>query len=225
VFMGFTFSQAGMVRHHLKLREPNWRLGLTINFIGAVTTGIIALIVVTSKFLQGAWIPAALIPIMVFFFYSIGKHYQHVKQALVVPPGYKAGRHTHYVVVLVGKVNRGVLDAIAYSRSLAPERIIALSVVQDPDEERQLHEQWDEYDIPIELHTVSSPYRELTRPVFAFLDEIEQERDDDIITVVIPESVTKVSSQWLHNQSALALKARLLYRPNTVVVSVPVHVD
>ena len=105
-----------------------------------------------------------------------------------------------------------------YARSLSPERIIALSVVQDPDEERALHEQWDEYDIPIELHTVSSPYRELTRPVFDFLDEIDQERDDDIITVVIPESVTKVSSQWLHNQSALALKARLLYRPHTVVV-------
>ena len=163
--------------------------------------------------------------LMVFIFYSIGKHYQHVKQSLKVPVGYKAKRHTHYVVVLVGKVNRGVIDAISYAKSLSPERIIALSVVQDPEEERRLHEQWDEYDIPIELHTVSSPYRELTRPVFAFLDEIDQERDDDIITVVIPESVTKVQSQWLHNQSALALKARLLYRPHTVVVSVPVHVD
>ena len=98
-------------------------------------------------------------------------------------------------------------------------------MVQDPEEERALHAQWDEFNIPIELHTVSSPYRELTRPVMAFLDEIDQERHDDIITVVIPESVTKVSSQWLHNQSALALKARLLYRPDTVVVSVPVHID
>ncbi|MEN9644603.1 MAG: hypothetical protein RL238_1272 [Actinomycetota bacterium] len=225
VFTGFTFSQAGMVMHHIKLKEPHWRASLVINAIGATTTGIIAGIVVYSKFAEGAWIPAALIPIMVFIFYSIGKHYQHVKQALVVPPGYRAKRHTHYVVVLVGKVNRGVIDAISYARSLSPERIIALSVVQEPEEERRLHEQWDEYDIPIELHTVSSPYRELTRPVFAFLDEIDQERDDDMITVVIPESVTKVQSQWLHNQSALALKARLLYRPHTVVVSVPVHVD
>jgi amino acid transporter len=225
VFTGFTFSQAGMVMHHIKLKEPHWRFSLVINAIGATTTGIIAGIVVYSKFTEGAWIPAALIPLMVFIFYSIGKHYQHVKKSLAVPPGYKAQRHTHYVVVLVGKVNRGVIDAISYARSLSPERIIALSVVQDPEEERHLHEQWDEYDIPIELHTVSSPYRELTRPVFAFLDEIDQERDDDIITVVIPESVTKVQSQWLHNQSALALKARLLYRPHTVVVSVPVHVD
>ncbi len=225
VFTGFTFSQTGMVVHHIRLKEPRWRWSLAINAIGAVTTGIIALIVVVSKFTQGAWIPAVLIPFMVVFFYAIGKHYGRVKQSLAVPPGYKSPRRTHYVVVLVGKVNRGVLDAVQYARSLNPERIIALSIVQDPEEERALHQQWDEYDVQIELHTISSPYRELTRPVMQYLDEIDQERDDDIITVVIPESVTKVSSQWLHNQSAFALKARLLYRPDTVVVSVPVHVD
>lgn len=225
VFTGFTLSQSGMVIHHLKEREPRWRLSLAINAIGAATTGLIAAIVVYSKFTEGAWIPAVLIPFMVTFFFLIGQHYKRVKKALVVPEGYKAARHTHYVVVLVGKVNRGVLDAIQYARSLNPERIVALSIVQDPDEERALHEQWDRHDVPIELHTVSSPYRELTRPVLNFLDEIDQERDDDIITVVIPESVTKISSQWLHNQSAFALKARLLYRPHTVVVSVPIHVD
>ena len=225
VFTGFTLSQAGMVRHHLKLKEPHWKPSLAINAIGSVTTFIIATIVVVSKFTQGAWIPAVLIPIMVVGFYSVGKHYAHVKQSLAVPAGYKSPRRTHYVVVLVGKVNRGVLDAVQYARSLNPERIIALSIVQDPEEERALHQQWDDYDVPIELHTISSPYRELTRPVMAYLDEIDQERDDDIITVVIPESVTKMSSQWLHNQSAFALKARLLYRPDTVVVSVPVHID
>ena len=225
VFTGFTLSQAGMVRHHLKLKEPHWKPSLAINAVGSVTTFIIATIVVVSKFTQGAWIPAVLIPIMVVGFYSVGKHYAHVKQSLAVPAGYKSPRRTHYVVVLVGKVNRGVLDAVQYARSLNPERIIALSIVQDPDEERALHQQWDDYDVPIELHTISSPYRELTRPVLAYLDEIDEERDDDIITVVIPESVTKMSSQWLHNQSAFALKARLLYRPDTVVVSVPVHID
>ena len=225
VFTGFTLSQSGMVMHHIKLKEPRWKISLVINAVGAVTTGLIAGIVVVSKFTEGAWIPAALIPIMVTIFFTIGKHYKRVKKALVVPEGYKARRRTHFVVVLVGKVNRGVLDAIGYARSLNPERILALSVVQDPEEERLLHEQWHEYDIPIGLHTVSSPYRELTRPVLSFLDEIDQESDDDIITVVIPESVTKVTAQWLHNQSALALKARLLYRPGTVVVSVPVHID
>jgi hypothetical protein len=98
-------------------------------------------------------------------------------------------------------------------------------VVVDADEERNLREQWDVHQVGIELHTISSPYRELTRPVLDYIDEIDAEQPDDIITVVIPEFVTKVSSQWLHNQSALALKARLLYRPHTVVVSVPIHVD
>ena len=90
--------------------------------------------------------------------------------------------------MLVGKVNRGVIDAVGYARSLAPERIVALSILQDPEEERMLQEQWQHYDVPIELHTVSSPYRELTRPVMKFLDEIDQERPDDIITVVIPKA-------------------------------------
>ena len=225
VFTGFTLSQAGMFRRHLRLKEGNWRAKAALSAFGAFTTGLIAIIVVVSKFTQGAWLPAVIIPAMVFGLYSVGKHYVHVKQALAVPAGYKSPRRTHYVVVLVGKVNRGVLDAVQYARSLAPERIIALSIVQDPEEERALHQQWDDYNVPIELHTISSPYRELTRPVLAYLDEIDQERDDDIITVVIPESVTKVSSQWLHNQSAFALKARLLYRPDTVVVSVPVHID
>ncbi len=225
VFTGFTFSQSGMVKHHLKHREPRWKASLAVNLIGAITTGLIALIVLVSKFVEGAWIPAALIPIMVFGFSAVGKHYKKVRAAVAAPAGYRAQRHTHYVVVLVGGVNRGVLDAIAYARSLAPERIIGLSIVQDAEEEHRLREQWDAFDVPIELQTVSSPYRELTKPVLRFLDEVDAEREDDIITVVIPEFVTKVSSQWLHNQSALALKARLLYRPHTVVVSVPIHIE
>ncbi|MBK8334014.1 MAG: APC family permease [Acidimicrobiaceae bacterium] len=225
VFTGFTLSQAGMFRRHLRLKQARWKAAAALSGFGSFTTGVIALIVVVSKFTQGAWLPAVIIPLMVLGLFSVGQHYAHVKQSLAVPAGYKSPRRTHYVVVLVGKVNRGVLDAVQYARSLNPERIIALSIVQDPEEERALHQQWDDYDVPIELHTISSPYRELTRPVMAYLDEIDQERDDDIITVVIPESVTKMSSQWLHNQSAFALKARLLYRPDTVVVSVPVHID
>ncbi len=225
VFTGFTLSQTGMVRHHLRLREPRWKISMVINAVGAVATFLIATVVVVSKFTEGAWIPAALIPIMVFGFWSVGKHYHRVREAVQIPDDYRAKRPTHYVVVLVGSVNRGTLEAIAYARSLSPERIIALSIVQDADEERALHEQWEQHGINIELHTVSSPYRELTRPVLDYIDEIDAEQPDDIITVVIPEFVTKVSSQWLHNQSALALKARLLYRPHTVVVSVPIHVD
>ena len=225
VFTGFTLSQAGMVVHHFRLKEPRWRSSAVVNAIGCVTTGVIAAIVVISKFTEGAWIPAVLIPIMVVAFRAIGKHYARVRASVTVAPGYKAKRQTHYVVVLVGSVNKGVLHAIQYARSLAPERIIGLSVVGDPEEQEAVVQAWADHGIDLELHTISSPYRELTRPILGYLDELDQENPDEIITVVIPEFVTAISTQWLHNQSALALKARLLYRPNTVVTSVPVLVD
>jgi hypothetical protein len=186
---------------------------------------VTASIVVISKFTEGAWIPAVLIPIMVVFFRGIGRHYEKVKVSIAIPAGYRVRRKTHYVVVLVGSVNKGVLEAIQYAKSLEPERLIAVSVVADEAEQHALTEAWAEHQIPIELHTISSPYRDLTSPVLSYLDELDAESPDEVLTVVIPEFVTKVSSQWLHNQSALTLKARLLYRPNTVVTSVPIHID
>lgn len=223
VFTGFTLSQAGMVRHHLKLREPKWRIGMTINAIGALTTALIAIIVVVSKFTEGAWIPAALIPIMVIAFRSIGKHYQRTRASMTVDVGYRAQRETHTMVVLVGSVNKGVLHGVQYARSLNPDRIMALTVVSDDDDRQRIEKQWAEHQVPIELHAVYSPFRELTRPVLSFIDELDERYPDGITTVVIPEFVTSMKTQWLHNGSAFALKAKLLYRPHTAVVSVPFH--
>jgi amino acid transporter len=223
VFTGFTLSQAGMVRHHMKEREPNWRAHMVVNAVGAVSTGVIALIVVISKFTEGAWIPAALIPIMVMMFRSIGKHYKRSRGAVVAPPGYRAPRETHTMVVLVGGVNKGVLRGVQYARSLNPDRIIAVTVASNDEERKAVEDQWKAFEVPIELHTVYSPYRELTRPILQFIDELDEQHEGDIITVVIPEFVTSWKSQWLHNGSAFALKAKLLYRPHTAVVSVPIH--
>ena len=225
VFTGFTLSQAGMVRHHLREREPRWKPSLVINAVGAVATGTVALVVVVSKFTEGAWIPAVIIPALVIAFRAVQRHYAKVRAAVTVEPGFKVPRRTHLVVVLVGSVHRGVLEAVQYARSLAPERLLAVSVVTDHEAQDELMDAWAEYGIPIPLHTISSPYRELTQPVLEYLDELDAESPDDVITVVIPEFVTQWKTQWLHNQSALALKARLLYRPNTVVTSVPVLVD
>jgi hypothetical protein len=142
-----------------------------------------------------------------------------------VTDGWKARRHTHTVVVMVGSVNKGTLQGIAYARSLAPDRLLAVSVVTDDDEAVQLAEQWAKHDVPVELHAIHSPYRNLTRPMLRFLDELDAESRDDVITVVIPEFVVnRWYLQILHNQTALALKARLLFRPNTVVTSVPIHI-
>jgi amino acid transporter len=225
VFTGFTLSQTGMCVHHWRHRRERWRPHLAVNAVGAVTTLAVALVVVVVKFSSGAWVPAAIIPLLVLIFASIRRHYDRVKGAVQAEPGMRVPRRTHCVVVLVNGVNKGVLSAVGYARSLAPDRLFALSVVQDHEHEAELHRQWDAFDMPIELTTISSPYRELTRPIMEFLDDLDAEDPDDIITVVIPEFVTSLSTQWLHNQSGLAIKARLLYRPNTVVTSVPVHVD
>ena len=125
VFCGFTLSQTGMVRHHLRHREPRWRLSMVINAVGALTTGLIAVIVVVSKFSEGAWIPALLIPIMVTGFRAIGRHYQRSRASVKAAPGYWPRRETHTMVVLVGGINKGVLHGIQYAKSLNPERIMA----------------------------------------------------------------------------------------------------
>jgi len=223
VFTGFTLSQSGMVRHHIRHKESRWRWKTAISAIGTFVTGLIALVVVVSKFDQGAWIPAVLIPLIVVGFRSIGKHYTRSRAAIVAPPGYRAPRETHTMVVLVGGVNKGVLRGVQYARSLNPDRILAVTVCSNDDERKAIEAQWKEFEVPIELHTVFSPYRELTRPVLQFIDELDDLHQDNIITVVIPENVTSWGTQWLHNGSAFALKAKLLYRPHTAVVSVPIH--
>ena len=223
VFTGFTYSQTGMVMHHLRLREDGWRLGMTINGIGAVMTGIVALIVVVSKFTEGAWIPAVIIPAAVWSFRSIGNHYEKGRKSVEVEPGYWPRRETHTMVVLVGGINKGVLHGLNYAKSLNPDRLLAVTVASDDEDRQRIEQQWREYNVPIELDIVYSPYRELTGPVMQFLDELDDKHDDDIITVVIPEFVTAWRTQWLHNGSAFALKAKLLHRPHTAVVSIPVH--
>ena len=223
VFTGFTLSQSGMVRHHIRHKEPNWRVNMVVNGIGAACTGVIAVIVVVSKFTEGAWIPAFLIPIMVFAFKSVGRHYERSRASVHAEPGYWPRRETHTMVVLVGGINKGVLHGIQYAKSLNPDRLKAVTVASDDEDRLRIEKQWADFDVPIDLDVVYSPYRELTRPVMRYLNELDAEHADDIITVVIPEFVTSWRTQWLHNGSAFALKARLLHRPHTAVVSVPIH--
>jgi len=124
--------------------------------------------------------------------------------------------------VLVGSVNQGVLQAVRYAESLRPDRLLALSVIESSDDRQRLQDQWDQHGLTIDLDTVVSEYRDLTEPILNRINEIDEVDSDDIITVIIPEFVTSIRSQWLHNQSALSIKARLLFRPNTVVTSVPI---
>jgi amino acid transporter len=226
VFCGFTLAQTGMCVRYRRNREPGWQRGFAVNLVGAVTTGLVLIVVVVSKFTIGAWIPVVVIPVIAYVLTRVKGHYVRVERALLLGEEYRSRRHTHTVVVLVGRVHRATMAALAYARSLAPDRLVAVSVVVEGDEASKVQEQWDKYDIPVPLHILSSPYRELTTPVLQYLDELDAEHENDIITVVLPEFVlTKWWEQLLHNQSALVLKTRLLFRRNTVVVSVPYHIE
>ena len=226
VFLSFTLSQTGMVRHHLKEREEHWQRGVAINGVGAVATAIVTLIVATTKFTSGAWVPLVVIPLIVLLFKAIKRHYRAVGEGLRVPESYRPRRMNHTVVVLVGNIHRGTLEALAYARSLAPNRLVAVSVVADDEEQERIERSWADRAIDIPLEIVHSPYRELARPILRYIDEVDDRYENDIVTVVIPEFVvTSWFGHLLHNQSALFLKGRLLFRKGTVVTSVPYHLE
>ena len=226
VFTGFSLSQFGMIKHHLSLREPKWQRGLAINAVGCVATTIVLGVVVYSKFTIGAWIPVVVIPMIVLVFRTIKNHYLDMDRRLAAAPLEKVRRRTNTVVVLVGKVTKGSLTALAYARSLNPDKLVAVTVVSNSEEQERISAQWEEHDIAVDLVTLYSPYRELTRPIMRYIDDLDARTVDDFVTVVVPEfTLDKWWHQLLHNQSALVLRTRLRGRPNTIVTSVPFHVD
>jgi amino acid transporter len=226
VFTSFTLSQSGMVRHHLRLREPRWRRGVAINGVGAFATLVVALIVAVTKFSKGAWVPIVVVPLLILLFKAIKRHYDGVGAALVVrPEELGPPPRVHAFVVMVGRVHRGVAEAIRYAESLRPDRVVALHIADEGVDHEQVQRDWDRLDLAVPLEIVDSPYRELTAPVLRYLDRLEDRWHPDRVTVVIPELVVGVRSitNVLHGQNALELKLALLDRPRTAVLSVPFH--
>ncbi|HEY6317999.1 MAG TPA: APC family permease [Acidimicrobiia bacterium] len=226
LFTAFTLSQVGMVRHHRRLREPGWRVALAINATGATATSIVLIVILISKFTAGAWIPAVVIPLVVMVCKLIKRHYDAVERQLALPDHAKLPAVHNTVIVPINAVDKGALDALAYARALRPERLVAVVVDLEDTGLQELRRRWQELDLGVTLEIVESPYRDITRPLLAFVNEVDSRRTGDIITVVLPEVV--VHHWWhqlLHNQTALALKGRLLFRPNTIVISVPTQVD
>jgi hypothetical protein len=226
VFTSFTLSQTGMVKHHLKHREPRWRLHLAINAVGAVATFVVLCVVAYTKFTSGAWVSIVVVIVIIMFFRAVKGHYTKVAEGLRLDAEYRPRRMNHTVIVLVGNLHRGTMEALSYARSLAPNHLVAVTVVSDEAEERKIADQWAARNLDIPLDIVHSPYRELAGPILKFIDELDAVWENDIVTVVLPEFVVKGwFAQLLHNQTALLLKARLLFRRHTVVTSVPYHLD
>jgi amino acid transporter len=226
VFTGFTLSQFGMFRRHRRVRQPKWRLSAAMSLLGAITTFTVLLVVLIGKFRDGAWIPAALIPILVLALRGVKHHYDGVGRQLSVDPAPEAPALRVGIVVLVGSVNRSALMALRFARSIRSHDIVAISVAIDDEHADRLRQQWRDFGLSVPLEVLESPYRDLTPVVLDYLDELERRWGHDYIQVIVPEAV--VPHWWqgiFHNQSALALKLRLLNRRDTVVTSVPYHLS
>jgi hypothetical protein len=227
VFAAFTLSQYGMVQRWRRLKSTGWVRNMLINGLGASITAIVFVVIAVTKFGQGAWSVLVIIPVVVFLLYQIRKHYLDVADQLSLaeaPPPVALRRHT--VIVLVSGVHRGVIPALQYGLSLTSDNIRALYIDLDASSTAKMKEKWAQWGSGVELEILPSPYRSLIRPIREYLSRAEKRYHDDVVTVVLPEFIpNRWWQNFLHNQTALALKTMLLFSKNVVVVSVPYHLD
>ena len=227
VFTSFTLSQFGMVQRWRRLKPRGWQYSALINTLGATVTGVVLVVIAATKFAEGAWAVLLLIPILVTLLLSIHRHYLNVAKQLSLadaPPPHAVRRHT--AVVLISGVHKGVIPALQYALSLAPDNVTAVYVDMDADVTEKIKAKWEQWGSGIPLVVLPSPYRSLIRPLMQYIDEIDARYDDDVLTIILPEFIP---SKWwqhlLHNQTALLLKASLLFSKGKVVTSVPYHLD
>jgi amino acid transporter len=225
VFISFTLSQTGMVVHWRRSREAGWRASAFVNGLGAVATGVVLVIVATTKALEGAWIILLLIPILVFIFRETRVHYRHVASQLSLKNWQGEARQHSTVLVPIGGVHRAVLQAVAYARSLSDD-VRALFVDTDPQATKLVRDEWTKWGNGVPLVVLDSPYRSLMEPLMDYVDQLQRDHPDDYLTIVLPEFIPR---RWwqhlLHNQRALLIKGALLFRPRVVVTSVPFHLE
>ncbi|MFN0284588.1 MAG: APC family permease [Kineosporiaceae bacterium] len=232
VFISFTTSQTGMVRHWTRLlrtevdprRRSQMRRSRVINTIGLSITGLVLVIVLVTKFVRGAYLALIAMALLYLLMLAIRKHYLRVRAELAVDENSKnrvLPSRVH-AIVLVSKIHKPTMRALAYARASRPSVLEAVTVVVDPDDTARLQAEWDRRDIPVPLRALDSPYREITRPVVEYVRSIRRESPRDIVVVFVPEYVVgRWWEQVLHNQSALRLRTRLHYTPGVVVASVP----
>jgi amino acid transporter len=223
VFVSFTLSQAGMVMKWRREGGPGWRAHAAVNAVGAVLTSLVLLIVAVTKFMEGAWIILAVIPVIVLHFLSVRRHYDHVAEQLSLKGWLPAGTRRNTVIVPISGVHRAVVEALQYARSLSPD-VRAIFVDTDPRTTAEVKAEWERWGQGVPLVVLPSPYRSLMEPLLEYVEEVEKEHPWDFVTIVLPEFVPK---KWwhhlLHNQRALLIKGALLFKQNLIVTSVPFH--
>jgi amino acid transporter len=232
VFVSFTLSQTGMIRHwnrHLRTeRDPKARQRMMrsriINGVGAVMSGTVLLVVLATKFIKGAGFAIAAMVVLFIIMNGIQRHYARVRSELAVEASADEQLLPSRVhaIVLVSKIHKPTLRALAYARATRPSLLEAITVNVEPDETQALQDEWDSRDIPVPLKVLDSPYREITSSVVEYVKSVRRGSPRDVVMVYIPEYVV---GRWyeslLHNQSALRLKSRLYFTPGVMVTSVP----
>jgi amino acid transporter len=232
VFIGFTLSQAGMVRHWMKVRGRHWQGKALVNGLGTVATAIVLVDILITKY-RGAGIVVVLVAMMVVLFYNIHRHYIRVRSKLASSRTDMIYPHRHRVLVLVSGIHHGVVHALSYARSIADYGEIEAITVDFPDDQgrdsqslEKLKSDWPRYCEGVPLRSIRSPYRKVVEPILDEIDRMRRAEPEYILTVIIPEFVTR---HWwenlLHNQTALRIKTSLLSRSKVIVISVPYHLD
>ncbi len=230
VFVSFTLSQLGMIRHWNRLlsteEDPTarnrMRRSQTINTVGLVMTGSVLVVVLITKFTKGAWIAIAAMAAIYALMTAIRRHYDRVAEELRQQERQKMLPARNHAMVLVSKLHMPTLRALAYAKATRPDVLEAVTVNVDDADTRKLVQDWEKEAFKIPLKVIESPYREITKPVLDYVKRMRSDNPRDVVTVFIPEYV--VGHWWeqiLHNQSALRLKGRLLFEPGVMVTSVP----
>lgn len=225
VFLSFTLSQLGMVRHWYATKSPRWKKSIVVNAVGAVATFVVLCVFIITKFVHGAWIVVVVIPLLVALFRAIHQHYLSVAKQLSIEGLEQLHPLRHSVIVPISGLHRGVITALEYAKSISRDNnLTAVYVDFDEEATAKLREKWERWGTGVELVVLPSPYRELTRPLLKYIKRLERQEHDDVITVVLPEFIpAKWWQHMLHNQSSLLLKAALLFREGVIVTSVPYH--
>lgn len=230
VFVSFTMSQAGMVRHWNRLlateQDPiqrrRMRRSQAINTFGLAMTATVLVIVLVTKFTHGAWIAIAAMGLIFLLMTSIRRHYDAVSAELAAGETEIVLPARNHAIVLVSSLHLPTRRALSYARAVRPDVLEAVTVNVDDQATRALVREWERHDIPVPLKVIESPYREITRPVLDYVRRVRKDAPRDVVTVFIPEYVLgHWWEQLLHNQSALRLKGRLLFTPGVMVTSVP----
>jgi amino acid transporter len=231
VFVSFTVSQLGMLRHWTRLLQTETDQAVrarmmrsrVINAVGLTMTGTVLIIVLLSKFLQGAYIAIIAMAALFGLMKLIRRHYESVARETTLSPDEDRMLPSRVrAIVLVSKLHKPTMRALAFAKASRPSTLEALTVDVDPEETERLVRTWEEAGLTTPLKVVASPYREVTNPILDYVKNVRKESPRDVVTVYIPEYV--VGHWWeqlLHNQSALRLKSRLLFTPGVMVTSVP----